>query len=118
MVLNFTVEIDDDIAVITEDRLVATLEINNLQPGCSQGDCLRLKNSLLVWPSVLKSRRSSTYALRLRRPSSMSKTRDAAHSRGAPHRLPTSACPTSCSTAPLRAAFRGPSRFVTTAKAL
>jgi len=54
----FTVEHNDHVAIGTDQRLVAALQVNDAQARGAKRDQFRLKAAMMVWPAVIEPAKS------------------------------------------------------------
>src|SRR5260370_32195273 len=73
MVVNFPVEDNRGVAIIRNDRLITTLEVDNLQSRRAHRKYARAKHAALIGPAMSKRSRGAFDALRFRRPILMCK---------------------------------------------
>jgi len=64
MVINFTIEGYNSAAVFTEEGLISSLEINDLQTNCAQGYIRSFIDSALIRPAMHKLTNSLADAIR------------------------------------------------------
>jgi glycogen debranching enzyme len=78
VIVDFSVEHDDRVAVFGRDGLIAVLQINDFQARGAHRAYLGLVNTKLVWSPVDQGRGGVPNAIRRWRPIFMSKTDNAA----------------------------------------
>jgi len=78
VIVDFAVESNDRIRVITRDRLVAGLDINDFQSRRAERDDPGLEHSLLVRSAMNQGRSGPTNSIRIRNPMAVGKAHDAA----------------------------------------
>jgi hypothetical protein len=78
VIVNLAVEDDAPFTAIFEDGLIASLQVNNFQPGCAKRKQLRRENALLVGAAVLERIRGRADSSFWRAPMFMRKASNAA----------------------------------------
>jgi len=78
MIVNLAVERDGVRGVLAHDRLVAAMQVDNFQAGCTQRNQAGFKNALLVGPTMDQALHRTVDAVRTRYAFSVGESGDAA----------------------------------------
>src|ERR1700685_3991081 len=78
VIVDFSVEDDDGVAILRKDRLITTFEVNDFQAGGAEGADFGAADALLVGSAMDEGRRGAPDAIWIRRPIFMCETGDAA----------------------------------------